>query len=256
MGADAALSEWWYRGLRVLSVVVLLGAWQMFGGQTQAGIDFLPPLSDVVGAFVDLLGDGAFWSAAADTVKVLVIGYALTVVAGVIIGVVMGSRRTARRAMRPLVSIALATPIAPLVPILIIIFGIGTTARVATVFILATPILVENTAASVAAIPQRLVQMGRSFGASERQLTAKVVIPAALPGIMAGLRLSAGRAVVGMVVGELIIASAGLGQLIRTYSATFDAAPLYATVVAVLLIGLAAVQLVRLVERRATRWRP
>jgi NitT/TauT family transport system permease protein len=244
-----------YRGLRVLSVVVLLGAWQLFGGQSQSGLDFFPPFSDVVSAFVTLLGESEFWSSAADTVKVLIIGYALTVAVGVLLGVAMGSRRMARRAMRPLVSILLATPIAPLVPILIIIFGIGTAARVATVFILATPILVENTAASVSAIPQRLLQMGRSFGANARQLTAKVVIPAALPGIMAGLRLSAGRAVVGMVVGELIIASAGLGQLIRRYSSTFDAPPLYATVAAVLLIGLGAVQIVRIIERRSTRWR-
>lgn len=247
--------EWWFMPLRILSVAVLLAAWQVLGGQERSGIEFLPRFWDVVHAFISLLQDDEFWRAARDTVQVLVLGYALTVLVGIPIGVVMGARRMVRRALRPLVGILLATPIAPLVPILIIMLGIGVSARVATIFILAVPILIENTAASVATVPRRLVDMGNSFGASRRQLATSVIIPASLPGIFAGLRLAAGRAVVGMVVGELIIASAGLGQLIQLYSTTFDAPKLFATVVAVLLIGLGAVQLVEIAERRSGRWR-
>lgn len=224
-------------------------------GQERSGIEFLPRFSDVVQGLVSLVQDDEFWRATRDTVQVLVLGYALTVVVGIPIGVVMGAKHIVRRALRPLVGILLATPIAPLVPILIIMLGIGISARVATIFILAVPILIENTAASVATVPRRLVDMGHSFGASRRQLAMAVIVPASLPGIFAGLRLAAGRAVVGMVVGELIIASAGLGQLIQLYSTTFDAPKLFATVVAVLLIGLGAVQLVQIAERRSGRWR-
>lgn len=248
-------SEWWFIPLRILSVAALLAAWQVFGGQERSGIEFFPRFSDVVQAFVSLLQDDEFWRAVRDTVQVLLLGYALTIVVGIPIGVIMGARRMVRRALRPLVGILLATPIAPLVPILIIMLGIGASARVATIFILAVPILIENTAASVAMVPRRLLDMGRSFGASGRQLATTVIVPASLPGIFAGLRLAAGRAVVGMVVGELIIASAGLGQLIQLYSTTFDAPKLFATVVAVLLIGLGAVQLVQIAERRSGRWR-
>jgi len=243
-----------YRVARVLSVAVLLAAWEV-AGRGAAGTFTLPPISAVAVALRRQLADPGFWSAAWVTLQALLVGFALTVAAGIPTGLVIGRIPQVARLANPYLQFLLAVPASPLVPLFVVVFGIGLAARVATVVVFAVAILIVNTAAGARLVPHSVVEMAESFGASPRQVFRRVVIPAAVPGIAAGLRLSAGRAVVGMVVSELIIMSVGLGKLISQYSATFDAANLYAVVIVVLAVGVAVTRSMVWLERRVVRWR-
>lgn len=243
-----------YPAARGLSVLLVLLVWE-WAGRGAAGTFTLPPFSEVVTALAGQLADARFWGAAFVTVQALVVGFGLTVAAGIPAGLVIGRIPVVERLVNPYLQFLLAVPASPLVPLFVIIFGIGLAARVATVVTFGIAILIVNTAAGVRLTPPSLVQMAESFGATPLQVFRRVVLPAALPGITAGLRLAAGRAVVGMVVSELIIISVGLGRLISQYSATFDAPNLYAVVIVILAIGVAVARGMTWVERRAVRWR-
>lgn len=243
-----------YHLARVLSIVLLLVAWE-WAGRAAAGSFTLPPVSAVLVALAGQLADLRFWSALFVTLQALVVGFTLTVAVGIPVGLATGRFPVAGRLAEPYLQFLLAVPASPLVPLFVIVFGIGLAARVATVVVFGIAILIVNTAAGVRLTPPSLVQMAESFGATPLQVFRRVVLPAALPGIAAGLRLSAGRAVVGMIVSELIIMSVGLGRLISGYSATFDAPNLYAVVIAVLAIGVAVARGMAHVEQRVVRWR-
>ncbi|MDR7523050.1 MAG: ABC transporter permease [Armatimonadota bacterium] len=243
-----------YPVARALSVLVLLLAWEG-AGRRAAGSFTLPPVTAVAAALAGQLADPRFWSAAAVTLQALFVGFALTMAVGIPAGLIVGRVPVVGRLVNPYLQFLLAVPASPLVPLFVIVFGIGLAARVATVVTFGVAILIVNTAAGVRLTPPSLVQMAESFGAAPVQVFRRVVLPAALPGIAAGLRLAAGRAVVGMVVSELIIISVGLGRLISQYSATFDAANLYAVVIVILSIGVAVARGMSEVERRAVRWR-
>lgn len=225
-----------------------------WAGRRAAGTLTLPPASAVLEAMAQRVTDPEFWTAAFTTVQALVVGFALIVVVGIPVGLALGRSPAMQQLAHPYLQFFLAVPAAPLVPLFMIIFGAGLAARVATVFTFGIAMLVVNTAAGVRLVPFPLIRMAESCGATPTQVLHRVVLPAALPGVMAGLRLASGRAVVGTVVSELIIISVGLGRMINQYSATFDAPNLYAVVVAVLAIGLAVAGTMAWTERKVIRW--
>ena len=243
-----------YHLMRLLSLVLLAVVWEWAGGRAGRALSF-PRLSSVLWALAARLADGEFWRAVWITVEALSVGFGFTVVVGVLLGLVAGRVVTVQRLIDPYLHFLLSTPTSALVPVFIIVFGLGLAARAATVAVFATPILIVNTAAGARAVSPRLVEMANSFGASGWQTLRHVVLPGALPGIVSGLRLAAGRAVVGMVVAELILISVGLGKLISYYSATFDAANLFAVVIVVLTIGVLVARGMAALERRVGRWR-
>ncbi len=247
------MSEGKSAAVRVLSVAVGLLAWE-WAGRRAAGSLTLPPVSAVLEALAQRLVDPGFWTAAFTTVQALIVGFGLIVATGIPAGLVLGRVQAAQRLADPYLQFFLAVPAAPLVPLFMIIFGTGLAARVATVFVFGIALLVVNTAAGVRLAPVPLIRMAESFGATPPQVFHRVVLPAALPGVLAGLRLASGRAVVGTVVSELIIISVGLGRMISQYSATFDAPNLYAVVIAVMAMGLAVARTMAWMERKAVRW--
>jgi ABC-type nitrate/sulfonate/bicarbonate transport system permease component len=242
------------RLVRVVSIAAGLLIWEWAGRHAALRFAF-PPVSAVMAALAQRVVDAEFWSAAYTTAQALVIGFALIVAAGIPAGLVMGRFLTAQRLADPYLAFLLAVPAAPLVPLFMIIFGAGLAARVATVFVFGIAVLVVNTAAGVRLAPAPLIRMAMSFGATPVQILRRIVLPAALPGVVAGLRLASGRAVVGTVVAELIIISVGLGKLINQYSAGFDAPNLFAVVTVVLAAGLTVAGTMNWVERKVVRWR-
>ena len=240
--------------VRVLTGAAGLLAWE-WAGRRAAGTLTLPPVSAVLAALAQRLLDPGFWAAAFTTVQALIAGFALIVLIGIPAGLVLGRIPVTQRLADPYLAFFLAVPAAPLVPLFMIVFGAGLAARVATVFVFGVAILIVNTAAGVCLAPIPLIRMAESFGATPMQVFRRVVLPAALPGVMAGLRLASGRAVVGTVVSELIIISVGLGRMINLYSATFDAPNLFAVVIAVLAMGLAVARTMAWMERKVVRWR-
>jgi ABC-type nitrate/sulfonate/bicarbonate transport system permease component len=217
-------------------------------------ISFLPPFSNVVLAAAQLIASGQILGSLASSLAALFIGYALAVVCGVALGLLMGRYRRIEHTLDLYVSALLATPKIVLVPVLFSIFGVSRVVQVVVVFLSAVFIIVVNTMSAIRTVDPTYVEMALAFGANERQLLLRVLLPGAMPLTMAGLRLGIGRAVRGMINGEMYIALFGLGALLRTYGNRFDAEKVFAILLVVVSVALVCSALVQGIERRVTRW--
>jgi ABC-type nitrate/sulfonate/bicarbonate transport system permease component len=246
----------WRRGAAARSALValLIGAcaWELIG--RLGHISFLPPFSHVLLTAGRLIAGGQVLGFLASSLLALLVGYGLAVVAGVALGLLMGRYRQVEYALDPYINALAATPTIALVPVLFVFFGISRTVVVAVVFLSAFFVIVINTMSAIRTVDASYVEMARSFGATERQLFAKVLLPASLPLTMAGLRLGMGRAVKGMVNGEMLIAVFGLGGLLSAYGSRFDAEGVFAVLLIVVSVALLCAFVVRSIERRVTRW--
>ena len=235
-------------------VALLIGAcaWEAIGRLWQ--IPFLPPFSNVLRTAAGLIAGGEILGYLAGSIAALLLGYGLAVVSGVTLGLLMGRYRSIECALDPYINALLATPKIVLVPVLFAFFGVSHSVQVAIVFLSAFFIIVINTMSAIRTVDASYVEMARSFGASERQLFTKVLLPASLPLTMAGLRLGMGRGVKGMINGEMLIVVFGLGGLLRTYGSRFDAEGVFAILLVVVSVALVCSHVVQSIERRATRW--
>lgn len=241
-------------GLRVGLLVGLLGLWE-WAGRTYGTPFTFPPASAVAEAFVDLLGDPALWEAIVITLEAFAFGFGLALVVGIATGLVAARFAVFDRLSAVWLRILMTAPLAPLVPLLIGVFGIELPSRVALVFLFSVAVIALNTRTGIRGVDPTLIQMARSFGVGELATFLRVRLPGAVPAIMAGVRLGAGRAVVGMVVAELIIVSVGLGRLINVFRGRFQAADMFAVVIVILIIGVAILLFVKWLERRMTAWK-
>ncbi len=216
---------------------------------------FVPPLDAVVRAWVADAASGRLWRAARTSLDALAAGYGLAVATGVPLGLLMGRSRPVQYVADLYVNTLMSAPLSALVPVLIAIFGIRETVVTATVFLFAVFVIVVNARAGVQLLDRSLVEMARAFGASEWVVFRKIVLWAALPSIMVGLRLGALQAVKGMVVGEILIAVTGLGERLIYYGNTFLIPHLYAVILTVLLLAVGASQLILAVDRLVVRWK-
>ena len=246
----------WRRGAdaRPELLALLLGgcAWELVGRLWQ--IPFLPPLSSVLRAAAEMIISGQILGYLATSIGGLFLGYGLAVVAGVSLGLLMGRFRRVEYALDLYINALLATPKIVLVPVLFALFGVSRSVQVAIVFLSAFFIIVINTMSAIRTVDASYLEMARSFGASERQIFSKVLLPGSLPLTMAGLRLGMGRAVKGMIKGEMFIVVFGLGGLLRTYMGRFDAERVFAILLVVVSVALVCSSLVQSLERRVTLW--
>jgi ABC-type nitrate/sulfonate/bicarbonate transport system permease component len=190
------------------------------------------------------------WSGAA-----FALGFGLAAVVGIGLGLAMGAWRGVELALDPFVWFLYATPLVALHPLLVTWVGFGLPVAVTLAFLLAVIPITVNTVGAVHAADPVLVRAVRAFGGSRRALATKVVLPGSLPLILAGLRLAAGRALVGVVVGEMFGANAGLGFRMTLYGARLRTAEALAPVLLLALLGVAVTQGLRLLESRLGRWR-
>jgi NitT/TauT family transport system permease protein len=239
--------------LRLLSLITLGALWEAAGRGGNARL--LPPLSKVIGAWIDLLVSGQLFSALAVSLQALVIGFALSVCFGVPLGLLMGRYRRLDDFMEVYMTALLTVPMISFIPFLVIAFGLGLQSRVWIVFLFTFVIIVINTSAGVRNVEPAYTEMARSFGAREGELFIKVILPGALPMIMAGIRLGMGRAVLGMVTSEMILAAVGFGAMLMTFGASFDSPALFATILTIVLLAVFLLALIQYLDRRLTPWR-
>jgi NitT/TauT family transport system permease protein len=197
------------------------------------------------------LGPDLAWSGAA-----FALGFGLAAVIGIVVGLAMGASRAVELALDPFVWFLYATPLVALHPLLVVWVGFGFPVAVTLAFLLAVFPIVVNTLGAVRAADPVLVRAVRAFGGTRRAVAAKVVLPGSLPLVLAGLRLAAGRALVGVVVGEMFGANVGLGFRMTLHGARLRTADALAPVVLLALLGVAVTQALRLLEARLGRWRP
>lgn len=233
--------------LRLSILVAVIVAWQLVGDDS-ARIH-MPTFTRTVSEFSKLIASGELPRALLLSNIALFWGYILALAVSLPVGIAMGRIRAIRALVNPYLIILLSTPLIAVLPILQAVFGLGLATRVVVVFIFAFIYMTVNTEMGVRTVPKELIDMSRSFGASRWQQLNRVVLPHAFPAIMAGARLGLGRGVVGMVIAELFLVSAGLGSMLSFYMARFDSGVVLAIALTMVLEGVVVIAVARRVER-------
>ena len=237
--------------LRGASIIFVLGLWE-WGGRAPVSIAF-PTCTETLAAFGDMLVDGTFAGAYAETAGPLLVGVALTAVGGVLAGLVMGLSKRAEWLGLPMFVVLQASPSAAIVPLITFIYGIGFTAKVFAVVLLSAPVIVLNSYRGIANTPRSLLEMSNAFLASRWQRIWKVVIPAGSGMIFAGLRLGLAQGFTGAVLAELIITPTGVGDLITYYRSVADYPRMFASILSIIVVASVSVTLLQRAEHRLFR---
>ncbi len=245
----AAMPRW---AITTLSVAIFLGFWEFFGRDINPVFGSYP--SAIAEAFVVLARSGKIWVALGQSLQPFILGYALAIVVGVPLGLVVGRFRTTEAALGIYVTAGYAMPLVALVPLLILWLGLGFTVKVAIVFLMSIFPVCINTWAGVAAVPVSMIEVGTSFVASDTTILRRIILPATLPYIMAGIRLAVGRAVVAMIIAEFFTAISGLGGIIIQSANNFDTATMFVPVVILMMLAIGLNALIVWIERRVAPW--
>ena len=242
--------------LGLLGVVVVLAAWEICADLRLVNPAFTSkPSSIAIAAKQYFDGGGGLYALQISAIE-FGLGFALSLVVGLLIGMAMGWWKWFDFLVDPLVNFGYAAPRIALVPLLVVWFGIGTPSKVAVVFLSAVFPIIINTMSGVKTADASLVRVAHSFKASNLQTFRTVALPGAMPSIVTGIRLGIGQGLIGMVVGELIASTAGLGYTIETAGNNFQTSLMFVAVVIVSGIGVVLTQSLRTLERRLDRWRP
>lgn len=250
--------ERWLKPILRLGILALfLGIWQFLGNDEVRLA--MPTFTRTVAALGDLLaagwGEGTLLEGMVITNQALVGGYVLALAVSLPLGIVMGSSRAIARVASPYLTILLAAPMIALVPIVQLVFGLTLAGRIVVVFLFSFIYMTINTMVGVREADPELKEMARSFGATRGQLLRLVILPGAVPAIMAGIRLGLGRAIIGMIIAELSLIGAGIGSLILEFQVRFQPAYVFAIVMLAVLEGVLLMEIARRIEGRFARWK-
>ena len=243
--------------LGTVAVSLFLLIWELAGNTFQLiNPMFMSAPSLIWKAGVQLFVSGEIWNDLAVSGIEFGWGYLLSVAVGIPFGVAIGWYKKFAYICDPFVNAMNATPRVALLPLVIIWLGIGILSKIGIIFLGAVFPLIINTRDGVKTTPAHLLTAARSFGASEWQIFKSVVVPSTVPFILTGLRLGIGRALIGVMVGELYAATAGIGFMITVAGATFQTDKVFVGVLIFAISGMLATELIDRVERRFDKWRP
>jgi NitT/TauT family transport system permease protein len=234
------------------SVVCMLILWEIFGRDINPVFGSYP--SAIAVAFWELLRTGELWTALFDSLRPFLLGYSLAILIGVPVGLVVGRFRWAEAAFGIYIMAGYAMPLVALVPLLILWLGLGFAVKVAVVFLMALFPICINTWLGVTAVPKTLIEVGKSFVAPDLVILRRIVLPATLPYIMAGVRLAVGRAVVAMVIAEFFTTISGLGAVIINSANNFDTATMFVPIIILMVMAIGLNGLIGWVERKVAPW--
>lgn len=242
------------RLLPVATVVVILALWEVLGRLAHWNPLFFSYPSQIWSGFVELAG-GPLWSDLRVSGSEFVLGMVLSVLIAVPAGLVLGSSRHLYWAFDPIVGALYSTPVLVLAPLLVIWFGLGIASKVAIVVILSTFPIMINLTEGVRGTDRVLLRAAASFGATRRHLYRDVVLPSVTPFFITGLRLAVGRAMIGVIVGEYIASTQGIGFQINADAELFATARYLAGVMVIVVFSVAVMELLKLLEKRMAPWR-
>ena len=238
--------------IRAISLAVFLGGWEYFGGMIDPVLFTTP--SKVAVAAVKMIGSGELWQFLWPSLQVLIYGMALAIVFGVSVGLLLARFPVLDAAFDMYITFLYSTPSVALVPLIVLWAGFDTAAKVIILFMFAFFPLVINTYQGVKNVDHKLLEVGRAFRCSERQMWLNIVIPAALPFIVTGLRLAVGRGLIGMVLADLYTAISGIGYLIVRTASTYQVDKMFVPIVTLGLLGVSITALLRVLERKVAPW--
>jgi ABC-type nitrate/sulfonate/bicarbonate transport system permease component len=236
--------------ISTLTVLVFLATWEIAPRVGLLDPTYTSQPSRVIAAGMEIVRSGTFLRDVSVSLSEFAIGFALAIGIGVPLGLMLGRFPVLRYLLDPPIMAIYATPHLAMLPIVVVWLGIGMQSKIAVVFVGAfIPILV-NSMAGVRGVERSWVAAARSFCAGEREVFAKVILPASLPSVVLGIRLGVSRAVLGVVVGEMYQSQAGIGNEIMRYGAEFRSDYLLFDVLVVSLFGFASASAVRALEQK------
>ena len=243
--------------LGTISVVIFLTIWELIGNTLQLiNPMFMSAPSLVAKAAVQLFTSGEIWNDLYVSGIEFFWGYGLSIIFAIPFGIAIGWYKKFAYICDPFVNAMNATPRVALLPLVIIWLGIGILSKVGIIFLGAVFPLLINTRDGVKTTPANLLTAARSFGASEWQIFRSVVLPSTVPFILTGLRLAVGRALIGVMVGELYAATAGIGFMITVAGATFQTDKVFVGVLIFAITGMILTDVIDRIEHRFDKWRP
>lgn len=247
-GMSSVQRSW---ALRILSIAFVLGLWE-WAGRIPVSPTF-PTFTVTLGALGRMIADGTLLVAYGETLKPMIVGIALCGAIGVGFGLAMGLSRRFEWLTLPVWVISQAAPMAAIIPLIVMIYGIGLGAKVVAVVIMAAPIVVLNAYTGIRNVNQSLVEMSRAFMATPTQRIFKIILPAASGLIFAGFRLGLAQGLTGAVLAELLITPTGVGDIITYSRSIADYPAMFAAVFSIIIFASVAVSLLQMVEIRVFR---
>jgi NitT/TauT family transport system permease protein len=247
-----ALSDW----LGVIGVVGFFLCWELSTRFEILNPFYFPPFTAIIAKGYELFANGTIWEHMWFSLTNFIIGFVVSVVLGVVIGIPMGWYKSVSKTFDPLLSGVYATPLIALLPLIIMMFGLGAISKIImTVLAAVFPILI-NTMVGIANTDHRLITMARAFGAKDNQIFRKVSLPGSLPYIVAGMRVALGRALVYIVVAEQYGAATGLGYLSSLAAQRFQMAAMFVPIIMIAALGAGLNELLKMLENRLEKWKP
>lgn len=238
--------------IEVLALVSGAAFWEMLGWLL--ALPWLPPFSRVVASLIQFVQSGVILANVAVSLQGLAIGFSISLVVGLVVGALMGRYRRVEQALDIYVYALFISPSLIFAPIFFAIFGLSDAVRIAVIVVYSLFVIIINTSTAIRTVDPALVEMAHSFGSSEPQIFLRILLPASLPLVFAGIRLGMGRAVKGMINGEMFIAMVGLGALAQRYGSQFEASKVFAIAMVVLIIALVCNWIVQTLENSLTQW--
>ena len=239
--------------IRTIAVATFFAIWEFYGRRMDP--IFMAPPSAIFDAALQLIQSGALRKALIESLWPFAAGMTLTVILGIAIGVAIAQWRLVEYICDPFINALYAIPRIALVPLIILWVGLEFTGKVAILVSVAVFPIIVNTYAGIRDVRGSMLEIGRAYGATDAQIFFKIILPAAIPFIMAGVRLSVGLAIIGIIVAEFFTAISGLGGMIVEYANVFATAKLFVPIIVIALVGVVLTEIVMWAERRLSRWR-
>jgi NitT/TauT family transport system permease protein len=240
---------------RTVAVLVLLALWETAPRIGLADRVFLPPFSEVAVAWWELLADGQLWDDARASLVRSLSGFGLAVALAVPLGLLIGWYKRVADLLGPLLEVFRNTAALALLPVFVLLLGIGETSKVSIVLYACTWPVLLNTISAVRTVDPTLLKLAQSMDLPPWRLFQKVILPASVPAVFTGIRLAGGTAILVLVAAEMVGAKAGLGFLINNSQFNFAIPQMYAGILTVSALGVAFNQFLVALERRFTSWR-
>ncbi|MBL6927615.1 MAG: ABC transporter permease subunit [Rhodospirillales bacterium] len=232
----------------IFSLFLWALVWEVVGHT--GWFDIFPPLTEIFKAGLEIVPTDKFHNAMSITLHAYFVGMGLAVLIGIPLGSLMGYSKVVDQLVGTWVNIFVSAPLTAIVPVLMVLFGIGQTTVIASVFMFAIWVIVLDTRAGVKSVNPSLPEMAFSFGANGWTVFTRIYLLAALPEVLAGIRMGLIRAVKGVVIGQLLVAIMGIGELFELYSRNFLFEEFWALLLMVFAFAFATAEAVGYVERR------
>lgn len=259
LGAAAAgerlrgLGKRWLPGLLSLTAFVML--WHFVVVIFGISDFLLPSPAQVWSQFLEISDNGLLWKATVESAQPLFLGLGMAIVAGIVLGLLIGASAWADLIASPYLWGLFATPRIAMAPLFVLWFGLGFTSKLWLVFLSALLPMILSCKEGVQTVDESLVQAARSFGARKRDLFGNVIIPYTLPFIATGVRNSIARGFVGLLIIEMTVGTGGIGGQVMTAMRQFDSARMFAFVSSLIVMAMFLITLSRRIEARMSRWR-